>query len=491
MAIDKNNINSKFRSEENLPEEFSWQNMEQGIYEKMNAKKSRRPIGTLLFSTIALAIFIVVGGVYIYVYKENNTSTELKTVVHNANKEEIVSNTKKNNAVNPEVENINDVNTKTESKTVERTFVLSNDISKTEVTIANEIKIKKTFAENKSTKSGNDKTATADGNKVIQNNKIVNSSIKQTAIKNGDFKKEQTALDEKNISDKIKEHELVSENSMEDYKNLIESKIVMASIKNKNFLIISNLYPEMPLIEITNPALNKKEKSEIKNSISISGGILSSATNYGNTSVDIIKSKYEKDALGYSFGLGYNRVISDKFSLNTGIDYSILRIILDYEETTSYAEQRDNLLLSMDINTITGDTIKTYGTGTITGKQTRKVLHYNTHKVISIPLIVLYNIQKSKFRYTVGLGPVLNYNLSANGRTIYAIDDFQTIDKSYFKKMTVGMQAKLGINYSINKRYFIGFNIHYTSPINKWNSSSEFTLSRNLFGSNVSVGYTF
>ena len=80
MAIDKHNIKNKFRSEDNLPEEFSWENMEKGIYDKMNTKKSRRPMGIIIFSAIALS-FIIIAGAILYLNSGVKYSKEFKSVV--------------------------------------------------------------------------------------------------------------------------------------------------------------------------------------------------------------------------------------------------------------------------------------------------------------------------------------------------------------------------------------------------------------------------
>ena len=71
MAIDRQNIKDRFRSEENLSEEFSWENMEQGIQEKLNSKKKRRPQGILYLSTIALVMAIIATGAVYYFNEEN------------------------------------------------------------------------------------------------------------------------------------------------------------------------------------------------------------------------------------------------------------------------------------------------------------------------------------------------------------------------------------------------------------------------------------
>ncbi len=89
------------------------------------------------------------------------------------------------------------------------------------------------------------------------------------------------------------------------------------------------------------------------------------------------------------------------------------------------------------------------------------------------------------------MGPVLNYNLSAKGRTITAVDDFQTIVKEYYNSLTYGMNARIGIEYFMNKRYFIGLDFHFTTPLNNWNTTADFSMRRNIIGSNLSVGYRF
>lgn len=489
MAIDRHKLNSKFRSEENLPEEFSWENINQGIYEKMNSNKSRRPAGIVFISAIALALLIMGGGVFIYLYNKNHS--ELNTIAHNANKKSNGSEYKKSDVIQPVAENINNEAIKTESIKVEKTFSVNNENGTTELTITKEIKTKRTYGDNKLANSINKNSSNTSNKKLDKNDKIESSTNAQSFVNEVNLIKEKSAPDSENTSVKTNEVKSPNDNSLVDSKNLNASEIVIAVIESKYHLIFSNTKPILPLIEIINPTIKKKEKNELKNSISINGGLLSSFSNYGSTPIDALKSKYEKEALGYSFGIGYHRVLSNKISLNTGFDYNTMRSILDYKETTSYLEQRDNLLLSMDINTITGDTVKTYGTGIVTGKQTRTVLHYNTQRVLSIPVLLSYMIQNKKFHYTIGLGPVVHYNLSAKGRTIVDTDQFLTYDKNYFNTLNYGLLARLGVKYSLGERYLIGLDVSFSAPLGKWNIDSSFSLKRSMPGSHLSIAYRF
>lgn len=484
MAIDKHNIKNKFRSEENLPEEFSWDNMEKGIYDKMNTKKSRRPMGIIIFSAIALSLIIIAGAI-LYLNSGDKFNKEPKSIVDNSADESIISEGKPSFEVKPEVEKLNKSPLKAESKRAEKPFVIKKEYGKAELSALEKTKPTENFDENKTI---NNTSANVDRGNKIKHNELVNPSNTQTSI---GLTNENEPVENEKVTHNENENKIIQEKILVEAKNQIQSDIVISNIESKIFFLIYDSNRKIPFIETLNSTVQKQGENQLKNSIFITGGLLSSISNYGDSPLDNIKSKFEHERIGYSFGIGYNRDISNKISLTTGLDHFTLRNILDYKETTSYSEQRENLLLSMDINTITGDTIKSYGTGTVTGKQIRTVLHYNTHKIISIPLIVSYTIQKSKFNYTAGLGPVLNYNLYAKGRTINAIDDFQTIDKTYYKSLTYGMNARIVINYFISKNYLIGLNLNYTAPFNKWNTQSEFSLSRSVLGSNLSVGYRF
>ncbi len=176
MAIDKHNIKSNFRTEENLPEEFSWDNMEQGIYEKMNSKKTRRPTGINFFSILALVLVIIASAAIYCLNDENKNSTDLNNTAPIDQKESIVSEYNNTENAYAESKNRNESIIKTESKKIEKSFALNNENGTTEITISKEIKTKRSFVENKSTNSNIEKNTNHNKENEVKNHEFVNSS---------------------------------------------------------------------------------------------------------------------------------------------------------------------------------------------------------------------------------------------------------------------------------------------------------------------------
>lgn len=494
MAIDRQNIKAKFRSEEELPSDFSWENMEQGIHEKMNSKKSGKTTGFIYLAAIALALLIISAGIFYALNCKNEFAQNSKKI---AIKAEIKSHEDKHTDNRIPLNPINQENaTLSESKmiTVEKTNSTITENGTNELIATYEAKTKSKYTDSRLIKNNTIRSnGNLKANNVIKNKELTSEGIVVSEKRNNTNHPPLVPyLTNVNVVDSTPashQSETKNDKLISAENNL--STIRIANIGARLFTVIHQSEIEMPSLDIVSPLLDKKEERSFKNVFSVTGGIWQSKSLYSNNPSAAIKSKYENDVLSYGIGFGYTRMLSNKWCVNTGLEWNVFRNKLDYKETTSFSEIRDNVLLSMDVNAITGDTIKQFGTGTVTGKQTRTVIHYNNQKVLTIPVLMSYMIQKKKFFYALGLGPVIHYNSNAEGRTIVNTDQFVNYDKSYFKAINYNLLAKLGVMYQLNKHYLIGLDFSYSTSIGKWNSDPGFSLKRSISGSHLSIAYRF
>jgi hypothetical protein len=516
MAIDRQNIKDKFRKEGDMPESFSWDNMQQGIVEKMNLGSTKKKNPLFIILGIGILFLFSFGIIYTIL----NQSVEKTNVVsiNKTNSEKAIEPIKSTSPTQYNKENLfvtdqqqANINESTETLNVEvskdKDFSLQTDsyLEKKSIQIEKQSLNKHLEAKlstsniNSQRPAPNSHNLSQDDNSII--NKLSKDSAKDVSVINDVFnltkensKTENSSIDNKgqlkNRADDLilANKDIKNESIKEIESNVTVHKLSLLKISELKSL---NQKQQIHLYKVDNNVNNKKAESDLNRIIYLSGGSVLGNTTYGNDALGKVKSIYEKDLLGQQFGFGLEYKITNRLSLDASLNFNQVKSLLDYKEITKYSEKRDNVLLAIEVNTITKDTIKNFGSANVTGIQTRTVKHYNTERMISMPIVMKYNWDIGNLRIGAGLGAGLLYSLSNKGRTIVAIDSFNTIGNDYTTKIGVSSLGQINVTYSLSDRINIGLKTNYMMPLLDQNKNVGTTFRRNLLSGQLLLGYRF
>jgi hypothetical protein len=518
MAIDRQNIKDKFRKEGDMPESFSWDNMHQGIVEKMNLRSTKKKNPLFLILGIGIVFLLCFGIINTILHQSVEKAKVLSITKTNTEKEKAIEPIKSTFPTQYNKENLfvidqqqANINESTEILNVEvskdKDISLQTDsyLEKKSLQIERQNLNKQTEVKT-STSNFNSNSATYNDNNLSQDNiaiinKLSKDSAKDVSVINDVFnltkensKAEISSIDNegqlKNKSDDFIQanDDIKNESIKEIESNFTVHKLSLLKISELKSL---NQKQQTHLYKVDNNVNNKKAESDLNHIIYLSGGSVLGKATYGNDALGKVKSIYEKDLLGQQFGFGLEYKITNRLSLDASLNFNQVKSILDYKEITKYSEKRDNVLLAIEVNTVTKDTIKNFGSANVTGIQTRTVKHYNTERMISMPIVMKYNWDIGKLRIGAGLGAGLLYSLSNQGRTIVAIDSFNTIGNDYTTKIGVSGLGQINVTYSLSDRINIGLKTNYMMPLLDQNKNVGTAFRRNLLSGQLLIGYRF
>ncbi len=538
MATNKQNIKDKFRQEEQLPESFSWENMEAGIQEKMNTSVVNTSPSSSKSKYLLLLLLLVSGAAsYVFIghFADRSKNSIPKSVDNFSNVKSTTATQNFDN--NVEVNNNNATKSNTTNSKVVNSKVVDNTVKNNDIAVKNQKQIStKTNTASQSLNSSTSNQSVLEKQYTIKNEVLNNNSNSlrdkennvglnggQIANSSNFISKDKTSSPSQNIqqvttnkNDKTIENSsrsidnlnqnsnqnIASSNKTEIPTNFEISNLASNDVKQNLVINFLALLPMSPLVYQTNalkiknkvvpnPKIEQQKEGSKNMLYAFAGGNLG-LSKYGTNNVGMLKADYEKDVVDKSFGLGFERKIFGNYSIDAALLYNKIHSNLDYVSMSKYSEQRDNVLLSIEINTITNDTTnRVYGLGTVTGTKTRTVHWNNIETTVNIPITIKRNFNFGKLDLGIGLGPSLNYSLSNTGRTFVQLDSLTTIANDYHKKFYVGATGLTTISYSLSKNFDVGLRASIFMPFGVIENSAATSVRRSLLTGGLYVGYRF
>jgi opacity protein-like surface antigen len=244
-------------------------------------------------------------------------------------------------------------------------------------------------------------------------------------------------------------------------------------------LTIAHLVGRLDLIEIqkAKPSITAPyspldikpaESSLAKNNMTVSLG-----SNLWARNTDL--NDYERSLAGPSVSLQYERHLSRKVSLSTGLRYRSLRSRLDYYD------ERDTLVRvdQYQVNTLTGQR-DTVGISTA-AYQYREIRHLNQTTLLSIPLMINYHGSLSRsLTWHAGVGVEYTLLAGQSGRHLeedLASDGFRSaqplLDGPY-DQLTgrLGLQVSTGLDYALYDNISATLRVGAVQAGNSWSSNA-------------------
>lgn len=211
----------------------------------------------------------------------------------------------------------------------------------------------------------------------------------------------------------------------------------------------------------------------------------------------LVKEQNIESQFGYSFGINTALVIKDNWVISSGLEYQQLSSKFDFEQMQNIEVPKENQLLRVWIDANTNDTINTlYGTDTLTGTNTRKVIHYNQYKFLNIPFELGFQNTRGKFLYGLSTGITLNFSLQQSGRTLDKNDMISYFDNNsstaHFSKFRLGYRVNPIVGYQLSKNWNLILRPQINWQVNRnFNESEDFKINTRQLNFNIGVEYNF
>ncbi len=423
-----------------VPNDLSWDFMEDGIYSRMENKKSKRKAFWYWFVGGIATIAIVVIAAIIFNTEESKSNFATNDPVNTKNNSSDSEARIPTSQVKINTSNNNNLNS-TPAVTIENANTESQIIALNEKTITKE---DQSISNQPSTTSSNE----VNDQVVIVNS---NSSIKEKSVS--------AAPSTNFISNTINNASAPIVQSRDDiYLNNINSN-ALSTLKSKRELI------QLSLKKITVEKNPRKgdEKCNNKYALSLLGG-----TSF-NSGYNIINSDYHSSLPGYSIKLGLSSEKENGWGYELGIGHALLVEKFDFEKTDTIQEHHENILVGHLTNTLTGNTSDLIGSGYRNNSRKRKEVIYNTINLLSIDAAIYKRIQLSnKWSIVPSAGIQYDRVLSIKGKTLDLEGEVFPYDNNSAEINKNIISTKLGVNieYAITNKFSLGMRANKSISLN-------------------------
>lgn len=512
-------IKETLRNSEALPEEFSWEAMEGGILAKMEAiSEPKRKVWTL--PKVALSI-VVVGLVslviclsYVTLTKSEDTPniasakidtngaapepTHLATAIQTQRP----SSQQPNSTTVSETQSSqltqhttgNEITHTTHSNSSSPVKIKYSDaISSTQSTIAERAQLLLSTQSNSINTAFQNKKVTEN-----ENNDEINATLNTTA--NQALTKTVSA-----IATTLSTALSPIENNLEIVQKLpslptpgLATEVTKLEFSESDILGIDALLTNAEKVE---NYTTEKLKKQLPLTLSIGAGTTLWTPNYKGTAAATAQNQYEHSQLGQSLSVGISYALSPTWSIGTGLNRQILQSKLDYFAELDTLVLK-NVLVSQDIHPISGAVQnQVYADSLLQGTYTRTVIHHNTIKNYSIPLVLSRSSSVGKqVRLDIGAG--INYTVSSkskgkeiqeqiDGSNSYIFATYTEENQPLSARQTLDLLAVINLDYQVSRHVSIGVGMQGRQAMRNWSLRKGTSLKPFVLGGDIRLGYKF
>ena len=419
--------------EQDLPNDLSWEFMEDGVYSRMEKKKPKRRVIWFWISGALVATAVIIA---MYMMSSSNDKRQTYAAT-------------KNTA------------TQSQSNKSQSTKSKTNVVTSAPIDLLNQSSTKKQIANTIQHKT-EDHTSITDLTKNKRNIAIAKNEEKTP---NQRSKESTLVINSKSTYDKPLT--LTQNDSNKDQVSLVES-LVVPKLNAENKRIQFNLSQlsttELNPFNTSRDALllnNKmisfdKEISEINNkrntkyAFSLLGGTTL------HSGYNISSSEYATSLPGYSVRLGLSAEKGNNWGYELGIGYSLLVEKFDFNRTDTLFTQHNDVILSQLTNTLTGNTTNLIGDGYRSKERRRKELIYNTTNLFSIDAAIYRKLNlSSKWSIETSIGIRYDRILDIEGKTLDASGEVLAYDNNStgLNRNLIAPKIGISIDYALSTQF--------------------------------------
>lgn len=443
--------------EQDIPSDLSWEFMEDGVYDRMDGKKSKRRAFWYWFTGGLVAVALVLLSTFIFT---NRSISETDFTADNISITQDKTDGKI--ATNQEVE---------ETK-VDRTNAIEKESENKKVASKNNINaIKNAESKNSTIDNANDKIAI---NQEVKERDIISksnvSNITEGQMTNNSIR---TAILNDNEINNVDQISTTISNSNRE-------KVFVYAITRKDLQPI-NIYSEeircaQPYIILEEDSELEEDERNTKYSLALSGG-----TTLHN-GFGIGENPFTESLPGYSVRLGLEAESESGWGYQVGLNHSLLVESFDLDLIDTISGLHQDVIIRTLTNSVTGIVTSEYGDQYRNSIRHRDELSYSTINTLSLDASIYKRIKLgSKWSIAPSIGAQYDRLLNIEGRTldatgeVFAYDNETTgINRNIFSaKLGLDVRYKLSPswslftnvsqNYSINKLYDVGDRLSATN----------------------------
>lgn len=259
----------------------------------------------------------------------------------------------------------------------------------------------------------------------------------------------------------------------------------------------SNL-TRLPIIEDSYLSkINEENDSTHKKSftLDIYGGINFSHNTYSSDSIATLQNAAEKTFAGQTYGISLSKSLYNNVTGSVGVEYNDLWTKLDINESRKTTQLLMNALVRVIVDSQTLDTIKIYQDTVVNAQYTKKLVHHNNVKTLSIPLSIGYHHDFNTFELGVNVGIVYNLLLSQSGKRYNEQGDIVSYDNHSpnkpFEKSNYALRFSPVMRYKFNPDLSLTFFPQYQFSNGSPYAHTDNQVKSSIWNFNIGIGKRF
>ncbi len=249
---------------------------------------------------------------------------------------------------------------------------------------------------------------------------------------------------------------------------------------------------ELPAATLPTP-LSDTDKEARLSQLWLTGGASWWDPDYGNTKPE--RDEFETSILSYQAQLNYVYPLRNDWFVMAGIQYQKLENRFDWNAIEDGVQiVLEDTIIQIQQNAITGAQTEIRGDVTLTVSPEREVRHFNSFTLLQVPVAVGKSWGEKKWKTHLMVGAVANLSFSRMGRTLFAnkVVDFDN-DRPNIWSDKLGFNAMLGtgLSYQLTDRLGVMTVFQYQRSLGNWSAEEGITMRPHIlnwsFGANYSL----
>lgn len=449
MDTHNKNLQDKLNSPPSLPKKFDWENMEEGIYSKMETLRLAESSNEKQRRRLFFLFFLLIGAHLCVVLHMYNNTTKVERIENNV-----------------------------------EAFTLSSENNLNSGYEANPAK-RNTGDEDSIDNFNQQRTLAEETLSAVSEPEQMNIRYRKAKAKN--VKNMDAVLDNFDTQSEISHERTAQKNEAYSKENENRTDIVLAQMEEKNDLFP---LPTLPFAHLSSNSSELSHKEGLillqrlfietdetekelpfsKSSVGLASGI--SLWNLGYNSQVPERAAYERSLMSFTAQLDYHHFVSDRFFLSTGLVYQRLESRLDWSKTIeNFPITLEDVILQRQTDALTGTIVENRGQIVVEVEAQRKVRHHNQTTLLQMPIGIGMAKSLGAFNWTVEAGTSMNILGNSQGRLLDQgeIVNYNGTNNEYFQgRWKVNGYIQSGLDYEITKSWRFSALAGYQKAISNW-----------------------
>lgn len=242
---------------------------------------------------------------------------------------------------------------------------------------------------------------------------------------------------------------------------------------------------------ISSEAIKSKKGDSPQNRISLMGGVTHWSMGFGTFKPE--RDDFERTVTSVGSSLSYIHRFSNNLELLVGIQYTKLESRFDYmTEIDNYTVILKDTLIQVQSNFITGKQSFVRGDVEVPVNAQRIIRHYNTVQLVQIPLAVGRNWTQADWAYGLYAGATMNISTSQSGRTYYEAGIFDYSGRNTeFINNSWKLHAMLSgrVSYAINERFALSSQFQVQKSVMNWSLENDVSMKPVIYSLSFGIDY--